>query len=54
LPSVIDTPANRVAMPKADFTQWVKRESIAKLLLWVTSDAASDVSGAVIPIYGGA
>jgi NAD(P)-dependent dehydrogenase (short-subunit alcohol dehydrogenase family) len=52
LPSVIDTAANRAAMPKADFTQWVKPESIAKLLLWVTSDAAADVSGAVIPIYG--
>ncbi len=52
LPSTIDTAANRAAMPKADFTQWVKPESIAKLLLWVTSDAAGDVSGAVIPIYG--
>jgi NAD(P)-dependent dehydrogenase (short-subunit alcohol dehydrogenase family) len=52
LPSVIDTPANRVAMPRADFSQWVKPESIARLLVWLASEAASDVNGAVIPIYG--
>ena len=52
LPSVIDTPANRVALPKADFTRWVKPESIAKLLVYLVSDAAADTSGAVIPIYG--
>jgi NAD(P)-dependent dehydrogenase (short-subunit alcohol dehydrogenase family) len=52
LPSTIDTRANRTAMPKSDFSKWVTPESIAKLLLWLVSDAASDVSGAVIPIYG--
>ena len=52
LPSTIDTPANRAEMPKADFSTWVAPESIAKLLLWLTSDAAADTSGAVIPIYG--
>ena len=52
LPSTIDTPANRNAMPQSDFSRWVTPESIAKLLLWLTSDAAGDVSGAVIPIYG--
>jgi NAD(P)-dependent dehydrogenase (short-subunit alcohol dehydrogenase family) len=52
LPSTIDTPANRAAMPKSDFSKWVTPESIAKLLLWLVSDAASDVNGAVIPIYG--
>ena len=52
LPSVIDTPLNRTAMPGADFTSWVKPESIAATLLWLTSDAAADTSGAVIPIYG--
>jgi NAD(P)-dependent dehydrogenase (short-subunit alcohol dehydrogenase family) len=52
LPSTIDTPANRVAMPKVDFSRWVKPESIAKLLVFLVSDAASDTSGAVIPIYG--
>jgi NAD(P)-dependent dehydrogenase (short-subunit alcohol dehydrogenase family) len=52
LPSVIDTPANRAADPKADASKWVKPESIAALLLWLASDAAADVNGAVIPIYG--
>ena len=52
LPSVIDTPANRAAMPKADFSRWVTAESIAQLLAWLASDAAENVSGAAIPIYG--
>jgi NAD(P)-dependent dehydrogenase (short-subunit alcohol dehydrogenase family) len=52
LPSVIDTPANRAADPGADFSRWVKPESIARLLLWFASDAAADVNGAVVPIYG--
>jgi NAD(P)-dependent dehydrogenase (short-subunit alcohol dehydrogenase family) len=54
LPSTIDTAANRKAMPKSDFSTWVTPESIARVLLWLASDAAADVSGAVIPIYGGA
>lgn len=52
LPSTIDTPANRAAMPKVDPSRWVKPESIAKLLVFLVSDAAADTSGAVIPIYG--
>lgn len=52
LPSVIDTAANRKAMPTADFSKWVAPESIAKLLVWLASEEAADVSGAVIPIYG--
>ncbi|MGE5647251.1 MAG: SDR family oxidoreductase [Acidobacteriota bacterium] len=52
LPSVIDTPANRAAAPTADPSKWVKPESIAALLVWLVSDAARDVNGAVIPIYG--
>jgi NAD(P)-dependent dehydrogenase (short-subunit alcohol dehydrogenase family) len=52
LPSVIDTPANRAADPGADFSKWVAPESIAKLILWLASDAAADVNGAIIPIYG--
>ena len=52
LPSVIDTPANRAAEPAADFSRWVSPESLARLLLWLASDAAADVNGAVIPIYG--
>jgi NAD(P)-dependent dehydrogenase (short-subunit alcohol dehydrogenase family) len=52
LPSVIDTPANRAANPGADYSHWVAPASIANLILWLASDAAADVNGAVIPIYG--
>jgi NAD(P)-dependent dehydrogenase (short-subunit alcohol dehydrogenase family) len=52
LPSVIDTPANRRAMPGADPSLWVKPEEIAGLMLFLCSDAAREVSGAAIPIYG--
>ncbi len=52
LPSVIDTPANRAASPGASFSKWVTPESIASLLVWLASDDAADVNGAVIPIYG--
>lgn len=52
LPSVIDTPANRAAMPKAEWSRWVQPEAIAELLVWLASDAAAEVNGAVIPIYG--
>lgn len=52
LPGTIDTAANRAAMPKADFSQWVKPESIASLIAWLASEEAKDVTGAAIPVYG--
>lgn len=52
LPSTIDTPLNRKAMPDADFSRWVAPESIAQSLVWLVSKEAGDVSGAVVPIYG--
>lgn len=52
LPSTIDTPANRAAMPQADATRWVKPEAIADLLVWLASEEAGEINGAVIPIYG--
>lgn len=52
LPGTIDTPANRRAMPRADFTKWVQPTSIASMIVWLAGDAGKDVNGAVIPIYG--
>jgi NAD(P)-dependent dehydrogenase (short-subunit alcohol dehydrogenase family) len=52
VPSVIDTPANRKAMPKADPSAWVKPGEIARVLLFLCSDAAKEISGAAIPVYG--
>ncbi|HEV2401914.1 MAG TPA: SDR family NAD(P)-dependent oxidoreductase [Candidatus Sulfotelmatobacter sp.] len=52
LPGTIDTRANRAAMPRADTSTWVKPESIASLIVWLAGDAAKDVTGAVIPVYG--
>lgn len=52
LPSIIDTPANRAAMPRADFGQWPKPEEIAKVILFLCSDDAVVVQGAALPVYG--
>jgi NAD(P)-dependent dehydrogenase (short-subunit alcohol dehydrogenase family) len=52
LPSTIDTAANRAAMPQADTSQWVVPGSIASLLIYLASDAAQDINGALVPIYG--
>jgi NAD(P)-dependent dehydrogenase (short-subunit alcohol dehydrogenase family) len=52
LPSIIDTAANRQAMPGAAFDQWPKPEDIAKVILFLCSDAAKVVHGASVPVYG--
>ncbi len=52
LPSIIDTEANRRAMPGADFSQWPKPEDIAKVILFLCSEDAKVVHGAAIPVYG--
>lgn len=52
LPSTIDTPGNRAAMPDADHLKWVKPHSIAQLILYLASEAAHEINGALIPIYG--
>jgi NAD(P)-dependent dehydrogenase (short-subunit alcohol dehydrogenase family) len=52
LPSVIDTPANRKAMPKAEFAKWPKPEEIARVILFLCSDDAEVIHGAAIPVYG--
>lgn len=52
LPSIIDTPANRKAMPKADFAKWPKPEEIARVVLFLCSEDAKVIHGAAIPVYG--
>jgi NAD(P)-dependent dehydrogenase (short-subunit alcohol dehydrogenase family) len=52
LPSVIDTPANRASMPKADHDRWVKPAEIAGVIAHLLSEDSSPVSGAAIPVYG--
>ena len=52
VPSIMDTAANRRAMPKADFAQWPKTEDIAKVVLFLCSDEARVIHGAAIPVYG--
>jgi NAD(P)-dependent dehydrogenase (short-subunit alcohol dehydrogenase family) len=52
LPSTMDTPQNRAAMPGADPSRWVDPRHVAELLVFLASDAASAISGAAIPIYG--
>ena len=52
LPSIIDTEANRKAMPGADFSKWPKPEEIAQVILFLCSAEAKVVHGAAIPVYG--
>jgi NAD(P)-dependent dehydrogenase (short-subunit alcohol dehydrogenase family) len=52
LPSIIDTPANRAAMPKADPSRWVRAEQIAQVVGFLLSDAAAAVTGALVPVTG--
>ena len=52
LPSIIDTAANRESMPKADFSKWVTPQELAEVILFLASDAASAVTGALIPVTG--
>jgi NAD(P)-dependent dehydrogenase (short-subunit alcohol dehydrogenase family) len=52
LPSVIDTPANRAAMGAENADQWVKPESLAQVICFLGSEAAKDIRGAAVPVYG--
>jgi NAD(P)-dependent dehydrogenase (short-subunit alcohol dehydrogenase family) len=52
LPSIIDTPANRSAMPTADFSKWPTPEDVAAVILFLASDEARLIHGASIPVYG--
>lgn len=52
LPSIIDTPPNRKDMPDADFSTWVTTESLANVLLFLASEQAQDITGALLPVTG--
>jgi len=52
LPSIIDTAANRASMPNADFSKWVAPQELAEVILFLAGDAASAVTGALIPVPG--
>ncbi len=52
LPSIMDTAANRAAMPKADHARWPKPESIAGVIAFLASPEAELINGAAIPVYG--
>jgi len=52
LPSIIDTEANRKAMPTADFSKWPKPEEIARVILFLCGEDAKVIHGAAIPVYG--
>lgn len=52
LPGTMDTPTNRKDMPNSDFSRWVQPASVASLMVWLASEDARDVNGALIPVYG--
>jgi NAD(P)-dependent dehydrogenase (short-subunit alcohol dehydrogenase family) len=52
VPSIMDTPANRRAMPKADFSGWPSTGDVAKVIVFLCSDGARVIHGAAIPVYG--
>ncbi|MCK9564216.1 MAG: SDR family oxidoreductase [Bacteroidales bacterium] len=52
LPSIIDTPANRQAMPDADHGKWVAPEDLASVICFLASDAARAIHGALLPVRG--
>jgi len=51
-PSIVDTPANRAAMPKADYSLWPKVEEVAATILFLASPENRVTRGAVVPVYG--
>lgn len=53
LPSIIDTPTNRADMPDADFSEWVKPEAVADVILFLVSSGARAITGALVPVTRG-
>ena len=52
VPSTMDTPANRAAMPNADFSKWPKVEEVARTILFLAGGENTLTSGALVPVYG--
>jgi NAD(P)-dependent dehydrogenase (short-subunit alcohol dehydrogenase family) len=52
IPDTIDTPENRQAMPKADFSKWVSPADLANVIVYLASAASSNLHGALVPVYG--
>jgi NAD(P)-dependent dehydrogenase (short-subunit alcohol dehydrogenase family) len=52
LPSVIDTPANRKAMPSGDPAKWVRPDHLARLVVMLASEEGAAITGAAIPVTG--
>lgn len=52
LPSIIDTAPNRADMPDADFSRWIKPDQLADVIVFLLSDRASAITGALVPVVG--
>ena len=52
LPGTIDTAANRAGASGADYSKWVRPAALAETILFLLSDAAREINGAAIPVYG--
>lgn len=52
IPGTIDTPGNRASMPEADFSRWIQPEALVDVMMFLTSDEARALHGAIIPAYG--
>lgn len=52
MPSIMDTPMNREAMPDEDHSRWVRTDDVSNVISFLVSDAAAIINGAAIPVYG--
>lgn len=52
MPGTIDTPQNRLDMPQADTSRWVRPEALARVILFLASEEAGPIHGALLPVYG--
>lgn len=52
VPSIIDTPTNREAMPKAEFSNWVKPEEISEIISFISSDSGNVIREGIVKVYG--